>query len=194
MKKIIIFIVAFIVLIIIFFGTILIKNQSIQLKKYHNNNAELTHNISLLKDNIIESWRIEHSKLNSDNIFDENGDKFNFEQSNSRLPTLIFRFSKVDCSECVVKQIDLIKKLLQNDKIRYMMICDYSNKRNLGLFKRVNNITNTVYDCNELIEGEAKTPFFCIYNNGHISNVFFPDDDFSELTEKYFKEISEKYF
>jgi hypothetical protein len=194
MKKTANIIIAFIALLVIFLGIVLIKNLSIQLKKVQNDNAAITHGMLLLKDNIIESWRIERSKLKSDSIFDEDGKKLNFEQLNSRLPILIFRFSKVDCSECVVKQIDLIKNLIRNDDIRYMMICDYSSKRNLGFFKRVNKITNTIYDCEKLIDNEIKTPFFCIYYDGYISNVFFPDDDFPELTESYFKKITEKYF
>jgi hypothetical protein len=194
MKKIANIIMTVIVLSIIFFGIILIKNLSVQVKKFKNDNAFLTHNISILKGNIIESWKIERSKLNIDNILDEDGKKLNIENLSSQFPILIFRFSKVDCSECVVKQIGLIKKLMHNDKIRYMMICDYSNKRNLGLFKRVNSITNTVYDCDKLIENEIKTPFFCLYFNGYISNIFFPDDDFPELTESYLNEISGKYF
>jgi uncharacterized protein YxeA len=109
-------IIAFIAVLIICWGILLIKNQSFQLKKFQNDNAFLNHNISVLKNNIIETWGIERSKLNIDSIFDEDGKKLNHEHLNMQSPTLIFRFSKVDCSECVVEQIDLIKKLIHNNE------------------------------------------------------------------------------
>ncbi|WP_125910839.1 hypothetical protein [Bacteroides timonensis] len=75
-----------------------------------------------------------------------------------------------------------------------MIIADYSNKRNLGLFKRSNGINNHIYNCEGLIDGENRTPYFCIYFKGVISNIFFPDDDFRELTKYYIDKMREMYF
>jgi hypothetical protein len=193
MKKITIIILV-ILFLIVCFEILFIKKQVIQIENLHNNNWKLYHHIVVLKNNIIDSWQFERNILQLDSVFDENGERLSSEYLRSQHPILIFRFSKVDCSECVVKQIDLIKRLVCNDKIKYMMIGDYSNKRNLGLFKRTNAITNPIYNCEKMVKNENKTPYFCIYFNGYISNVFFPDDDFPELTESYFKKITEKYF
>jgi hypothetical protein len=170
------------------------KEQTVYLENLYNDNLRSDHNIKALKANMIDSWHVEGVSLNIDSIFAEDGEKLNVGYLDILAPVLIFRFSKVDCSECVVKQIDLIKRLISNKQIRYIMICDYSNKRNLGLFKRTNAISDHVYDCSKLFANENRTPFFCIYDKGHIYNVFFPDDDFPELTEHYFDAIYKKYF
>jgi hypothetical protein len=154
----------------------------------------LNHNIETLKTIIIDSWHTEGALLNIDSISTEEGEKLSLEYLKALEPVLIFRFSKIDCSECVIKQIDLIKQCIRNDQIRYIMICDYSNKRNLGLFKRTNAITDQIFDCSKIFENESRTPFFCIYNKRIISDVFFPDDDFPMLTESYFNTMLNKYF
>lgn len=195
MKKIIYIVVATaFVLLFVFYVILMHKSSLDQLYQLKNENAELYHKMSILKDDIAERWMIERSELNINDVFDENNNKLDIESFSSTLPVLIFRFSKINCSECVVKQIDLVKKLVQNHQIQYLMISDYSNQRDLGFFKRVNKINNIIYDSKKLIDKENKTPFFCIYFNGYISDVFFPEDEFPELTEAYFKEMNDKYF
>jgi hypothetical protein len=196
MKKILIVLTG-VLLLNIFFDFLLVnrqKKQMIQLENLYAANAKLSHNVEALKTGMIDSWHAEGRLLYIDSIFTEEGEKLSSEYLKALEPVLIFRFSKVDCSECVVKQIGLIKQLIRNGQIRYMMICDYSNKRNLGLFKRTNAITDQVFDCSKIFENENRTPFFCICNKGFVSDVFFPDDDFPTLTESYFSEMCNKYF
>jgi hypothetical protein len=109
-------------------------------------------------------------------------------------PILVFRFSRLNCSKCIIEQIDIIKEFTQENNIKNIMICDYNNIRELGLFKRTNGIVDPVFDCSQLLISEVKTPCFFIYSKGNVVDVFFPDDDFKHLTEAYLDIISEKYF
>jgi len=179
---------------IFIYQTLVIRKQSKLVYNLSGSNAKLTHNLGKLKGNFIAAWQLERATFLSDRIYDEEGKEIEYKFLTRTHPKLIFRFSKVDCSKCVVEQINLIRELIKNKDIEYMMVCDYTNKRNLGLFKRTNAITNTVYNCEKMLKDEKKTPFFCIYDKGIVTDVFFPDSDFPDMTNKYFKEISTKYF
>jgi hypothetical protein len=179
---------------VIFFESVIIRKQSVQIQTARNDIARTEHHFTVLKNNITDSWKHELSTLNTDSIFDEDGQKLNADYFNKPYPVLLFRFSKIDCSDCVVKQIDLIKEFIRNNEIKYMMVSNYANKRNLGLFKRVNEIKDQVYDCKKIFDNENRTPFFCIYYQGTVSNVFFPDEDFPELTKLYLITVMENIF
>ena len=184
----------FVVLLSGIYTTVLIKKQSINIALINDENNKLSNNIETLKYNIIDGWNFERKALNMDKISDEDGQRLYPSSFEFEKPILIFRFSKVDCSDCVISQIGLLKEIINERQIKYMIIADYSNKRNLGLFKRSNGINDYVYNCEELIEGENRTPYFCIYFKGIISNIFFPDNDFQELTKYYIDEMGEMYF
>ncbi len=155
----------------------------------------MEHQVSILKHNYFSSWKLERGVLNIDDIYDEDAQKIDDGFVNHEQPVLLFRFSKINCTECVVKQIDIIKELIQSNVVKYKMICDYSkDKRSLGIFKRMNKIKDTVYNCEKLIDNEPGTLYFCIYYKGFVSDVFFPNEDFPELTKNYLKEMSTKYF
>ena len=182
-----------IILIIFIFQSLIIRNLSSRMKNLNEEVEQLKRHSNILKHNYISSWKLER-KILIDNIYDENEQKVGDNFFDHEYPVLFFRFSQMGCMDCVIKQIDIIKELVQNSTIKYMMICDYSNKRNLGMFKRMNEINNTVYDCKKLIDNETGALYFCIYYQGFVSDVFFPDENFPELTRSYLKEISKKYF
>lgn len=194
MKRIVYIGMIMLIIALLGFEGMVIRKQSALLGKTQSDLSMAEHHIAVLKGNMADSWHLERTKFNVDGIVDEDGRKPDANHFRFDCPVMLFRFSKVDCSDCVVEQIDLIQEFIRNTEIRHMMICDYSSKRNLGIFKRVNAIKDTVYDCEKMLEGEHRTPYFCMYGGGVISDVFFPDDDFPELTKMYFKEITAKYF
>lgn len=171
-----------------------ITKQNTQINKLSNIVEKLKNDNHTLQENTIDSWSFERSKLNVDSIYDEENNKLDEKIIKNGLPLLIFRFSEVDCSDCVIEQIDLIRRFIDNKQINYTIVADYSNNRNLGLFKRANGITETVYNCKTMVPNEQRSPFFCVYFNDLISNVLFPDTDFPHLTEKYLEYVSNKYF
>lgn len=179
---------------IIVYQILVIRNVSNSSNAKDNEILKQAHNISTLKSMLNDEWLNEGIKLNNTVIRDENGNDINIDRIAVNKPILIFRFSKIDCSKCVIEQIDLIKELIQNKEIDYIMICDYRNQRDLGLFKRINAINSVVYDSEKLLEGEERTPYFFIYYKGIVCDVFFPDDDFKDLTINYLNSIAHKYF
>jgi hypothetical protein len=185
--------VVLVLLLMVLCGLLLV-NYSKRIKKWQHKIEMAQHHTEELKINMIDGWILERETLNMDRIVDEDGKKIDATCFPLGEPVLLFRFSKVDCSDCVVQQIDIIKELIVNSRVKYMMICNYANKRNLGMFKRVNAIHDQVYDCDKMLDGEQRTPYCCIYRHGIVTDVFFPDDDFPELTKSYFETISAKYF
>lgn len=179
---------------ILIYQALVIKNISNISRAQEHESSKQLHNINTLKKMLTDEWHLEGAQFANKTVVDEDGKCIQIENIALDKPILIFRFSKVDCSKCVIEQIDIIKELIKTRNIDYMMVCDYNNQRNLGLFKRINEINNKVYDCEKLLEGEEKTPFFFIYHKGYVSNVFFPDDDFADLTKSYLNSISKKYF
>jgi hypothetical protein len=171
-----------------------IKNQEYAIQLLIDKSAHLKHESSILKNNIIDSWQYERSTLNMDNIYDENEQKLSNDFWSSESPILIFRFSKIDCSQCVIEQIELINRVISNNHINCIIISDYSNKRQLGIFKRTNEIKDIVYNSETLLHNETRTPYFCVYDNGIVSHIFFPDNDFPDLTKAYLKKVLQKYF
>ena len=131
--------------------------------------------------------------MNEDQIVDEDGKSLSEDYFDNEKPVLIFRFSKLNCSSCIEKQVGMLLKLIESN-VKYMLIGDYSNKRELGIFKRVNEIKDIVYACEIMLPSEQKTPYFCVLFRGVVSDVFFPDENFPELTQSYLKEMKTKYF
>jgi hypothetical protein len=109
MKKILIILICILLLNVLFDFSLINKQkkQLIQLDDLYNANAKLNHNVEALKASMIDSWHAERAAFNIDNIFTEEGEKLNPEYLKALYPVLIFRFSKIDCSECVVKQISV---------------------------------------------------------------------------------------
>ncbi|MDR2915882.1 MAG: hypothetical protein LBV74_13815 [Tannerella sp.] len=58
----------------------------------------------------------------------------------------------------------------------------------------MNRISETVYSSKNLIDGETDAIYFCIYYQGVVTDVFFPDENFPDLTKSYLNEMSNKYF
>ncbi len=173
---------------------VMFRNYSNHLCDLDNQRVKLEHTVFLLKNSLIDSWSIDGKSFKSDSIYEEDGTKMSLNYFESHAPILIFRFSKIDCSECVIGHISLIKEFVSRIQIEYMIIGDYSNSRNLGLFKRSNAIKSLIYNAERIVENENQTPFLCIYHNGIISDVFFPNDNFPDLTKQYIDEIQKKYY
>jgi hypothetical protein len=178
---------------LVIFQAIIINKKSFRIKELQVESFQLTNNIGILKSNTVDIWKYQQTILNEDQIVDEDGrslseDCFDFEN-----PVLICRFSKLNCSNCIEKQVGMLLKLIES-KVKYMLIGDYSNKRELGIFKRVNEIKDIVYACEIMLTSEQRTPYFCVFFRGVVSDVFFPDEKFPELTQSYLKEMTTKYF
>ncbi len=151
--------------------------------------------ISLLKEMLTNSILLENNSLSDSTIFNEENIQVDKKLLLCTKPTLVFRYSNLNCASCILKNINTINMMVEKRKIRIIIISDYHSKRELGLFKRLNNIENEIFNCNLLSNNENHTPYFCIINEkGKLNNVFFPDDNFDSLTEKYLDIMTQKYF
>jgi hypothetical protein len=168
--------------------TMSLKRQSIV---FNNTLSDM----SLLKENILNSWKIENTILTDSLIKDEDNNVIIKSNLIKRSPLLIFRFSELNCSTCIQDQLSLLSDLLQSNDINYIIISDYNSIRNLGIFKRVNAIKVPIYNCKQLLNRETITPYYFVLNkNGTISDFYYPDKKFPEISKEYLKLIHEKYF
>lgn len=157
-------------------------------------NQKTNHHLRIVEEMLTNTYVLGNTLPFTDSLVDESNNVVSLQEISNDAPILIFRFSRVNCSKCIVEQIDIIKKFTQRKDIEYLMICDYNNMRELGLFKRTNGIIDQVYDCSQLLLDENKTPCFFVYCQGRVVDVFFPDDDFKYLTDRYLDVVSKKYF
>lgn len=186
----------FCIIIVIIFAlqSLIIRKQAIFLKQSNNAVEQMNQQIKTLKQNYLNNWRFERSRLNIDEIYDENEQNANVFFSISDQPVLLFRFFISNCAPCDINQTNILKEV-QNSSLKYRLICNrLENKQGLFTFKRMNRISETVYSSKKLIDGEPVAMYFCIYYQGVVSDVFFPDENFSDLTKNYLKKISTKYF
>ena len=108
MKRFSIILLFIILLFSMLFMYLKITKQNTQINKLSNIVEKLKNDNHTLQENTIDSWSFERSKLNVDSIYDEENNKLDEKIIKNGLPLLIFRFSEVDCSDCVIEQIDLI--------------------------------------------------------------------------------------
>jgi hypothetical protein len=192
----------FIIIIIIALSLIEIIHMN---KKYRvltfaiKSQIEITENcnnkMNVLKENIIRHWKNENPSFSDSLVLDEKSNIISKNILTNQCPLLIFRFSELNCSTCINNQLSLIIDSLQSKRINYIIISDYKNIRNLGLFKKSNSIRTQVYNCKQLLINETITPYYIILNkNGALSDLFYPDEQFPELTASYLEIISNKYF
>jgi hypothetical protein len=126
----------------------------------------------------------------------EQGDTVHFYDLVGGKPKLVFRYSELNCNVCVDSQIDFIKEFVNRygyDNL--IMISNYKYKRNLSLFKILNNINNEIYNMNVLDSSldVLNIPYYFILDEQptmfHFPEKFFPED-----TKEYFKSIDNQYF
>jgi hypothetical protein len=194
-KKISSIILATIFMLILLYQLAYIRALSFKYTNLKDRNSSNEHYLSLLENMINNSILLENGSLAGSKIFDEDEKEVNKDLLFKESPVLVLRFSKLNCSDCVLKYINTIKEVIRKDSIKTIMISDYNSRRDLGLFKRMNGIKNHIYNCDLFILGEEQTPYFCIINEkGKVCNVFFPNDNFPKLTVNYLNRIGEKYF
>lgn len=112
---------------------------------------------------------------------------------------IVFRYSELQCNVCVEKQIGSLKKY--KDKIgidNILILADYSNYRNLILFKRMNSLDIPVYNLSEKMSLELEKkdlPYFFIADNSLIAKDYFiPIKEIKNYTDNYLSTMYIKHF
>lgn len=170
--------------------------MTINTNKYQLVNDQLTRNehlVGQLKASLMSSYKYSGRKILNPYISDENNKELHLSSLSKNKPMLVFRFSRLGCQKCVLEQLSLIREIEDKFNSDILIISDYDNKRDLGYFKRVNSIKREIFKSKKIMNDETNSPYFFIYNNNRIQSIYFPDDDFLELTSKYLLSVFENY-
>ena len=164
------------------------------------NALEIEKNRGLLKDSFLNlELKYNDTKISEKLILtDEKGTEYKIkEKLNTK--KIVFRYSELQCNVCVEKQIESLKKY--KDKIgidNILILADYSNYRNLILFKRMNSLDIPVYNLSKKLSLELEKkdlPYFFILDNSLIAKDYFiPIKEIKNYTDNYLNIMYTKHF
>ncbi|WP_106830314.1 hypothetical protein [Parabacteroides pacaensis] len=109
-------------------------------------------------------------------------------------PVLIYRYSHLDCSLCIEKNVKFLKDIFKEQDSCIYIFSFYYSQKDMYAFKKMNKLSfpilNIKFNKDEFPIEEYNTPyFFVLYPNRKISNIYIPDEQFPFLTEKYLRNI-----
>jgi hypothetical protein len=156
--------------------------------------------LSSSRDNSL-AWSIENNgaAINPDLIItDEKGVNFTLREI-VKSKKLIFRFTELNCNVCVDKQIKILKQFEKKiSKSNIAIFTEYSNHRDLVIFKRLNALDLPIYNLHNKMNIKLEavdTPYFFIVDDRFIAQDFFvPVKEIENYTNKYLKIIGLKHF
>lgn len=162
------------------------------------------HDIISNKQHIIETkdwlqFESENDEISSSiEVIDENKNKIQLKEMLSKQPKLVFRYSELNCQQCVDTVFKRLKQLAEEvGKEKILILSSYSNHRDLLLFKRINQIDLEVYNLNEtkldISVEEVNIPYmFLLDNDFRAKFVFIPEKTMPQLTDNYLLLIKNK--
>jgi len=115
-------------------------------------------------------------------------------------PKLVFRYSELNCMQCVDQEVANIKSLAQEiGKEHIIIAATYDSIRDLFLFKRINNLEFPVYKLPDegfrLPLDQANVPFlFMIDEEFQSKLVFVPEKNLPSMSEQYYDIIKSRFF
>jgi hypothetical protein len=131
-------------------------------------------------------------------LVDEKGRTFTIKEMLTR-KKIVFRYSELQCNVCVENQITSLKKY--KDKIgvdNILILADYTNFRNLILFKRLNALDIAVYSLSKKMNIELEEenfPYFFIVDNSLVAKDYFiPIKEIKNYTDNYLNTMYIKHF
>ena len=162
------------------------------------NYKESSSNTSIINSDEIESnfeafYLYNNTFLPQVKLLDLKGDTIsNFENLFDKA-ILIFRYSDINCSNCVNLELDRILKL--SLKIPIVLTVSYNRMRDLAAFIRAQKIKNQIYICDntDLVFNNKLIPGCFILENGKVFDIFYPKPENNELTIKYLSYVENKY-
>ena len=196
-------IILYAVVVLIWFAQIMIILTH---KEIEEKQAELIHKLQL-ENKTLENKLLVHknhisSMLESEglqldrNLFliSETFDTLKLKDLVKSQQILIFRYTELNCDDCVNSQVKNIVELINIYKIdQIAFFTNYEEALHLSNFKRLNQLQIKIYKIKNLginIEN-LNTPYFFLLNKDcKIEHVYIPDKNNNELTQSFFKLIS----
>lgn len=110
-------------------------------------------------------------------------------------PSVIMRYSELNCSVCVDSTIIHVKKL-EKLNIPVIYVSSYSTRRDLILFKKLNELENDIYETNfESSLDSINMPYLYIVDEDYIQkSVYFPKKENMAEYMLYLRHITKTYF
>jgi peroxiredoxin len=107
---------------------------------------------------------------------------------------LVFRYAEINCSTCYEIAIKSIQTVFADDDSSVVLLCSYTNDKDLFTFKRMNKIHYPTYRIaseafNWLAEEYNMPYFFVLEPDMTISDIFMPNRNFPEITRSYLESI-----
>jgi len=131
------------------------------------------------------------------NLYTEDGESISLKKVIGDCPKLVFRYSEIHCQNCVDNEIKRLKEFIKElDDANILIFASYDSFRNLGSFKRINQIKSHIYNLKNLgidIERSNIPYYFVLDYTMKVKDVFIPDKYLPESTNIYLDIIKEKY-
>jgi hypothetical protein len=128
----------------------------------------------------------------------ENGKPITIDSAFSK-PTLVFRFSELQCENCIMTELAIIKSLGCNNHI--VGLGSYNNPRQLSIARQKYQIdfpllfmqlSETDIILPTSLESIGVPYYFVMSKQGLTKQVFIPNKQFPEISKKYLQVITEK--
>lgn len=113
---------------------------------------------------------------------------------------LVLRYSELNCDDCIDKQIKYLNKYADSIGCEnIILLTNYNNNHHMQRFRKINRIKFEIYNIGKKLNENIRDinlPYLFIIDrcNMRINNMFVPQKELPDQTEKYFYEVYTKYF
>ncbi|MDD4781811.1 MAG: hypothetical protein PHT02_14575 [Tissierellia bacterium] len=144
-----------------------------------------------LLSNFYIKQTIQESVIN-DNLYIDILEKDAFAHYNKDKPLLVFRYSALNCNECVEFGFKKIEEFFddykKNSNLLFVLSDHISEK------ETQNNNINLKKEKLGLPFENSNQPFYFLLFDNQVRHVFIPDKNYPEYTDTYLSEIKRRYF
>jgi len=108
-------------------------------------------------------------------------------------PSLVYYFPENECSGCIQENVqNLISTKIDTTICNIYITSEVENAKLLNKFARGNQYHSAKFAYMKLSSKIQKHCYFVIYEDGEISNCFYPVDDFTNTSNRYLDFVLEK--
>lgn len=176
-----------------------INQINIELNDITKDNSLLETKNDLLKDQVLKNvFAKKMIWADTINVYSANNG-FSIKELIDDENKLILWFSELSCRSCVDAQYQILVEKSDDISLENIILLTSSEStRIISPFKRVNEITKEVFSTRFDFYSGNLTPnspcYFVMGKDLEMSDIFYPEKDNLELTERYLDAIAHKYF
>ena len=176
-----------------------INQINVELNDIIKNNTLLETKNDLLEDQVLKSvFAKKMIWADTINVYTANN-RISIKELIGNENKLVLWFSELSCRSCVDAQYQILVDKSDDINLENIILLTSSEStRIISPFKRVNKITKEVFSTKFDFYSGNMTPnspcFFVMGKNLEMSDMFYPEKDNLELTERYLNAVAFKYF